>query len=478
MMGINRKDAVRELWYRGILSYKLHPFQQKMVNSYISLNKEITVFACSRRFGKSFVLCLLAIEQCIKKNNSVVKYVCPKKDQVKKIIAPIVRTILEDCPPELKPEWKENDKMYLFPNGSQIQIAGTDNGHHETLRGGFSDLWIVDEAGFCDELSYVVNSILAPTSDTTGGRGIIASTPAKTAEHEFNTKFYYPYERNGELIKYTIYDNPMIDGRKIDEIIARYAKGVKDPEFQREYLCEVIPDSDTLIIPEFTQMEKKIIQENYARPPFYDSYVSMDIGVKDMTVVLFAYYDFIRTTIVIEDEFIINGKDFRTDRLAEEIKKKEEQVFTHPLTKEFKPPYLRVADNNNLVLLNDLSFTYKMDFMPTRKDNKDAALNELRVRISSGKVIINPRCKTLIYDLKYGSWNKKKDSFARNELGHSDSLDSLIYLSRNILTSKNPYPAGYNITHQDKFLPKYSKHSDSEEFWVNMFKSRKSLSSK
>lgn len=473
---INRKDAIRELWYRGILTYKLHPVQQKMLNSYITANQEITIIACARRLGKSYLLCLLAIEQCLKKPNAIVKYVCPRKDQVKTIMQPIMNTILADCPPELKPEYKYNEKLYRFPNGSQIQMAGTDNGHHETLRGGMSDLWIVDEAGFCDELKYVVNSVLAPTSDTTGGRGVIASTPAPTADHEFNTEFFRPAEDRGDLIKYTIYDNPMLSKAKIEEITARFKKGADDPEFKREYLCEVSIDADKLIVPEFEAVQKNVIRDNYPRPPFYDSYVSMDVGVKDLTVVLFGYYDFRSAKLIIENEYVTSGKEFRTDRLAKDVRKKEEETFTHPLTKEFKEPYLRVSDNNNLVLLNDLSFTFNMHFNPTRKDNKEAAINDLRVMMAEERIIVHPRCQTLIKHLRNGSWDKSRKEFARSpDMGHYDAVDALIYLVRNLQTNKNPYPPGYNIGTSDRFYPNgYKKPGgDNTQVWIDMFKVRK-----
>jgi hypothetical protein len=42
----------------------------------------------------------------------------------------------------------------------------------------------------------------------------------------------------------------------------------------------------------------------------------MDIGGKDFTVVLFAYYDFLKNTVVIEDEYILKEK-----QNSEKIKK-------------------------------------------------------------------------------------------------------------------------------------------------------------
>lgn len=436
---ISKKEAVRELWHRGRLTYKLHPVQEKMLTSYIAQNREITVIACSRRLGKSFLLCLLAIETCLQKPHSIVKYVCPRKNMVKTILQPIMQQILEDCPAELKPEFKTNDYMYQFPNGSMIQMAGTDNGHHENLRGGKSDLWIVDEAGFCDELGYVVNTILAPTSDTTGGRGILASTPSKTGDHDFITEFFRPAEADGVLIKYTIHDNPLLSRAKIQSIIDRYPLKEKDPEFRREYLCEVINNTDMAIVPEFTaELEAAVVKE-VVLPPFLDSYVSMDIGGKDLTVVLFAYYDFKNGRIIVQDELVFGQKgnsrsgdedrgftirpEFRIDEFARLVSQKEQELWSHPISKEFKAPYLRISDNNNVIFLNDLSYKYNIQFVPTRKDNKEAALNTMRVKLAEQKIIINPKCKTLIYHLRNGTWAKNKKDFSRSSTsGHWDAI--------------------------------------------------------
>lgn len=475
---ITPKDAVRELWTRGKLEWKLHAVQKKMLASYISHNDEITVISCSRRLGKSFLLCLLAVEKCIQTPNAIVKYVCPTKKQVKDIVEDIMRKLLDDCPPEMKPEFKYNDYKYVFPNGSEIKMAGTDGGHHENLRGSKCDLWIVDEAGFCDELQYVVNSILAPTADTTGGRGILASTPSKKVDHDFIEYFLRPAEFNEKLIKYIIYDNPLLSKAKIQEIIDRFPLKEKDPEFRREYLCEVINNSDLSIIPEFTkEIEEEIVKE-LTRPPFYDAYVSMDIGFKDLTVVLFGYYDFKNGVLVIEDEISQDGKVLLIPKFAQVIKSKEEGLWTSPLSGEFRPPYLRVADNNNLIMLNQLTYDHNILFIPTAKDNKDAHLNNVRMMIANKQIIINPRCKTLIYHLRNGSWNRTMKDFARSpDAGHYDAIDSLIYLVRNVQKNKNPYPPGYGLGSRESYFDPNRKKDNTpqQQAWVNMFKPKTSL---
>jgi hypothetical protein len=474
---LTAKDAIRELWSRGVLTYKLHPVQQKMLASYLSRDNKITVISCARRLGKSYLLCILAVEKCIQQPMAIVKYICPTKKQVKTVVQPIMDEIFKDCPPEMKPEFKYNDYMYVFPNGSQIQLAGTDGGHHESLRGGKSDFWIVDEAGFCDELKYVVRSILAPTALTTGGRGIIASTPSKSTDHDFIEHFLKPAEFKDELIKYTIHDNPLITQKDIQDVIDSFPLGEKDPEFRREYLCEVINGGDLSIVPEFTvEIQADVIKE-LRRPPFYDAYVSMDIGFKDLTVVLFGYYDFKNAVIVIEDELAMDGAVLLLDKFAATVKQKEAALWTSPLSGEFRPPYIRVSDNNMPIVLNNLTFYHNLTFIPTAKDNKEAALNTLRMKIANRQIFINPRCKTLIYHLRNGNWTKNKKEFARSpDAGHYDAIDSLIYFVRNVQETKNPYPAGYGFSQNDYYIPiGHTELNKQQQAWVSMFKPKTSL---
>jgi hypothetical protein len=371
---------------------------------------------------------------------------------VKTIIKPIMRIILEDCPEDLKPEFKEQDKVYRFPNGSEIQIAGTDNGNAENLRGGYSHLCILDEAGFMDDLEYIVNSRLLPTTDTTGGRLILTSTPNdKDPNHEFHEAFVFPMMAEERLVKYTIYDSPMLDEKGIKRIISRYAGGEANPKFQCEYLCEIPRSSELTVVPEFTrEKEAEIVVEDFELPPFYDGYVSMDVGFRDLTVALFAYYDFKNATLMIIDELVMNGPEMTTQALAEEIRHKEKLRYYNEMTDEVKKPFLRIMDND-LKLINDLAVLHDITFIATKKDNKEAAVNNARIWIQNNKVKIHSRCKHLIYHTRSAMWNKSRNAFEHlkdtpgGEIrgGHADALDAFVYLVRNVLESKNPYPVNY-----------------------------------
>jgi len=390
-----------------------------------------------------------------------------------------MKVILKDCPPDLMPEWKEGEKVWRFPNGSEIQAAGSDNQNYDSVRGGTCDLWIVDEAGFCNDLEEVVYSVLIPTTTMTKGTGILSSTPdPKDPEHPFITLFVEPADLENRLFKYTIDDNVRLSTEEIQRIIRRYPGGRNHPRFRAEYLCEIIRDSETTVIPEFdTEAEKDIVNGEYNRPKYFDYYVSMDIGGKDFTVALFAYFDFTKNTVVIEDEYVLRRKQNSKD-IANGIKAKLAELYGEKL------PYLMFADNNNIILLNDLHMSHGLNFLPTKKDNKEAAINHVRLKVLNRELIIHPRCKTLIYHLKNGKWAKRANNstnvsnykqFARSaDGGHFDALDAIIYLIRNIVFSKNPYPSHYGALAPDN---SYSRDAgtDKYEFIADMFKVRKSL---
>jgi hypothetical protein len=327
----------------------------------------------------------------------------------------------------------------------------------------------VDEAGFCDDLSYVVNSILAPTTDTTNGKIILASTPSKESNHEFITEFVNPAELEARLIKYTIHDNPMMTQAKIQEIIKRYPGGITNPEFRREYLCHIVMDESRAVIPEFTvDLQEQIVRE-WKQPPRYDCYVSMDIGFKDFTVILFAYYDFMNAKLVVCDELVLNGPKLLTPNLASAIKAKEAENFTDKLTGEQTRPS-RVSDNNNLILLHDLHNLHGITFVPTAKDNKEAAVNFARTMLTQGNVVIHPKCRTLISHLKHASWNNARTQFARaNGFGHYDGVDSFVYLCRNI-TNRNPFPVNFGISSSEYYLSNNSQASPAIEAIKKIFK--------
>jgi hypothetical protein len=459
------KEARARLWEQGILQWKLGITQKKIYDFYNNSTDKTIVVNASRRLGKSYYLTVMAIEQCLKHPKSIVKMLQPEVKMVRTNIRPIMNEILEDCPESLRPTFKTQDNMYVFPNGSEIHLAGTDNGNYEKIRGGQCHLAIVDEAGFCSDLDQIIKFILIPTTLLTGGKIILSSTTPPNPDHEF-VKAMEQAALENRLIRKTIFDaesddrgtaTPRITDKVIADIVKSYPGGVDNEAFRTEFMCEVIYNSKDAVVPEFTEDVQKDCIVNWPRPVFYDRYTTMDIGFEDLTVLLYGYWDFDNGVLVIEDETVINGPEMTTSKLADLITKKENSLWTNHLSGEFQPPYLRVSDNN-LILINDLQKDYGLTFMPTDKHNKDAFINQMRNMIQARQIIISPKCKTLISHLKSATWDKSRKSYKRSpDNGHYDAVDALAYLVRNIDQSRNPYPRGY----------KYSKLGTPGNVFIN-----------
>ena len=176
----------------------------------------------------------------------------------------------------------------------------------------------------------------------------------------------------------------------------------------------------------------------------------MDIGFKDLTGVVFLYYDFSKDKLVFEDEIVLQGKDFHLSKLAHDIVNKEAALWKDTITGEAIKPLARASDINYIVTQEMARATnYKLNFTPAKKDDRNAAVNQLRELLASGRIIVHPRCINLIRHLKNCKWQSSSDKgkFARSpDDGHYDLVDASIYSIREVNFNRNPYPRGFGVS--------------------------------
>jgi hypothetical protein len=441
-MSSEREDALRQAWEEGILDWKLRPHQKTLYDfvsdadntSTKSLLKKLG--KCARRFGKTFTVLTHINELAPRYPGIRMRYAAPTEKSLKSYVKPNMRIILADCPSDLKPKFLPHESMYLWPNGSELWLAGTDKEHAEKLRGPGTDLGVVDEAGSMSNLKYVVNDILLPSTMDNDGRLIIISTPPKTPGHDF-TLMCNEADAEGALLVQTVWQNTYLTDRpdKLQEYIDA-SGGLESSTWKREYECKDVVDEATAVIGEASdEVLMAEICVPYERPAYFNSMTTMDPGFSPShTGIIFGFIDFNNSILVIEDE--IDMLRMRTDIMAERVKAKEGELSYNP-----KGKHMRWSDVDPRLLM-DLDSMHHLSFAATTKDNLAAMVNHARVLISQKRIRIHPRCKNLISQLKAVTWNESKSGFDfSTQFGHYDLVSALIYATRNADWHGNPWPS-------------------------------------
>ncbi len=460
------------MWRKGNLRYKLdngqpsptdcticgqlHTGQKGIYDSIKAAPGHKWFLGMSRRRGKTYLLCVLATEWAISHPNSQIHYAASTAKAVKKMVRPNFRKIFEDCPADLRPKWNAVDSEYRFPNGAIITVAGCDNENYENLRGTESHLVIVDEAGFIDQLQSVLDDVLLPMTLETNASIVISSTPPRSLDH-YAAVVAQECQSNGRYFHQTMYDNPRLTGEHLEKFLRKLA-GSRDVEafrktatFRREMMGEFIADSEAAVIPEWLEQSAHLVTD-VARPPYFDTYISSDIGYRDGWGILFAWWDFKNARLVVEDELLYFKT--RTEVVANGIKRKREELWGE------KKVYRLISDNDPLTIA-DLA-THGLYFSSTAKDDKENQVNRVREWVQSGKLVVSPRCQKLLFQLRNTVWNEKRDEFVRTKEGHGDLLDALIYLCRNIDRQRNPYPADSEPLRDNYFLAPWRKKQGND----------------
>lgn len=467
---LTREEAIASLWRAGDLSYLLLPHQEPVREAICKSKRRKFVLNIARRWGKSMLLCVLAVEMCLQKPGANVRYAAGTSEMVEEIIEPHMQRIFEDAPPEFVPEYNTQKKRWVFPNGSSIRVAGCDDTKKaDRLRGRACDLAIIDEAGFIDCLDYVISSVLMPQLMTVDGRMLISSTPAASPAHPFTRLCAEAAANDDSYVHRTIEDASHISEEVREEFIAE-AGGRDSSTCRRELYAENVTDESRAVYPEFMAARPFIVEE-VERAPYYDAYVVGDAGFHDLTVLLFAWWDFEHARIVIEDELVMRRKTSRV--IDDACAAKERELWgEHPV-------YARAIDAPPIVIA-ELASTDR-PWNVTRKDDLDASVNAARLALYKKTVRIHPRCKVLLAHLEYAIWNNQRTDFVRPKetehddrsgvpIGHFDGAAAFHYLVRRIEKHRNPYPRlADGVTHADHWIPPELRQDPKHETIKRLF---------
>lgn len=467
-----QRAAFEELWRRGELVRLLWPHQVPMYHKFREQIKarSIRPFVCNaaRRHGKTAVMLIIVMEECLRRRRFRARWTSDTDDTILESVRPTFDALVADCPDDIRPEWVGNS--IRFKNGSRCVMA---SGHTikacNAQRGAASQLSVVDEGGTMDHLDYLVRSILLAQHAHSRGALFLISTPSLTKDHPY-FEFYQAAKLAGRFCEYTIDDNTSLDDGAKQELIEEVGGiyGKESSMVQRELYCKFVSDEERAIVPEWdpepvapgaTRSPSGLIgyfpkEDKYLR--FYHRYEGMDLGVKDMTVYLQGYYDFLNATLYVTSESWLQGGKVTTDAIEAMIRKARHDNWdgTPELLKLWgqAQPYLSVMDND-LRLRNDLA-KKGFSFSTVEKDRLHVMVNQLKNLIGQRRLVVDPSCAMLLGCLEGGMWDKEKKKFAKSKtFGHYDALAALIYMAISINYTKNPIPPDLGLDPTLMWIP-------------------------
>lgn len=435
----------RQAWAWGIVApWYLRTSQQDVYN--LLRREKFPFVEAARRFGKTTSLLCFVLEKLRQNPGWVCRWCFPNKNQAREVLGAEIIKIQKDCPEALRFKYQTTDSVYIGPNGSKLFIRGVNEDRGDSARGPASNIIVADEYGFWNEPDYIIREALFPQLENQSGQWLIkASTPPRNLGH----RYYIEREeaiRKNRFIQKIIYDNEALTKEEI-AIIIEESGGIDSPAFRRERLCEPVSDPELLVIPEWTN--ENIAPNDYPRPDFYTAYVGGDSGADDNTAVLFGYYDFQKNEVVVEDEIVINGKT--TSEIVALSKAKEFELWgEHPIKK-------RVYDASKQ-LVYDIYVDHKWPVHMPQKDDKIAAIHDLRVEVGARRFRVKEKCKHTIRQMKVGMWRDEKHlDFERTEgLGHLDAIAAALYLNRAIDRKLNPIPPHHGLSKFTHNIPPVS----------------------
>lgn len=480
-MAGTKQDAIYTLWDRGKLRYLLRPAQVILYDNF--KHWQITnpdspgpvIFNCHRGMGKSFLLLSLAVERCLQIPGTSAAYGGPELEKTWEIVGHNWNNLqfsqMGYCPLSLRGSPKNGTHTILFHNprwpdglNSTLQVFGINGGHGNLQRGKRYSMVVVDEAGFCDDLEYVVGGVLQPTFiGQPDPIMLLSSTPPKTAGHPFVTTYVENAQADGRLFMMTQPDNPSQKERDdVERVVLAGGKSKESTDWRREALCELISDIGLLAVPSFTLKKDAIVLPSWDRPSHFYPLVSGDLGFKDYNGIVFSYLDFLKQKLVIEEEFFRNF--LSTKELAGAVVEREGRLW------DKTPHYAdrrRWADGTSQQLA-DLQREHSLHFSYPKageKWDKWAGLAYLDTLFLNERIVILPPCMNLIFQLSNAVKNDRLTDMERiprpefqdptkPAAGHWDLLWALAYLVHCCKSywNMNPFPADM-LVGTDIYIP-------------------------
>lgn len=460
--------AIGEAWRRGFPSQVLLDAQQLGWTKRFNEGEGNAVWCVSRQVGKSYASAADDCDFSLQNEKGIVRYCAKTKESAAAIMLPTLEMLLQDCPKDIAPR-RIDSHIWEWPTTlSRWYIFGTDAESFNRGRGPRTHRLKLDECGFYQDL-VGVEAALLPALQTTGGKCLYLSTPSDSPGHDYALRVQAA--RAAKRLEHaTIYDNPRVN---VETVIrgecARLGMSreelLRSTYWRREYMAEWVTEESRAACPSWPAVADECTRE-WPRPTHFAGLTSHDWGgyTGDPHAALFGYYDFKAGKLVVEDEDEVRGGTM--GMLVDRWKAKETNLWgkrawdgtlwgagyfeehTKALPDFLKPallakgpsqPFLRVCDHDDN-LQGEFITLYGYALLPTDKAEKHFHVDQLNQGLREKRVIIHPRCRRLLEQLRTTLWDEKRRQWVRTEKDHGDLVDDLVYMWRGCPFNFDPFP--------------------------------------
>lgn len=372
------------------LNIVLHANQIE-INRSSALNK---VVKAGKRFGKTKWLLYALVKACFKKQNQVIWYIAPTYRQAKEIAWRELKWLI---PKQIIRRSVENELMIEFVNWSTLKLVGAEN--EESARGPKLHGVGYDEAAYIDPYIHegIISGQLLGANGEGQGFAYFISSPNKQGSNWFSN---FWDEAKGKMDKgdkdwgawyYTIYDNPTLNRDEIEKLKDMRTEDV----WNLEYMAKESAHAGQ-IISEFS-FDKHV---GDTESNGWDLVRGLDWGISHPTGCLWLYVSPLLKMVYVADEFM--KSDFIIEESCRTIKEK-----TGERAVEWSVIDPSTAKRNSQTGRRDCDEFARYGVHCVPGDNRDRGYDIMKMFFKKDQIIISPKCKNLILQIKNVQWGDK-----------------------------------------------------------------------
>ena len=403
------------------LTFSLHENQLKVWED----NSRFRVLVAGRRFGKTTLAVTELVISALSKNEGKFWYVAPSYRQAKMIAWRLLKNLI---PQEIARgcKFNESELSVMLPNGSLIELKGTDN--EESLLGVGLDGMVVDEFASIYDNWRVWYEILRPMLTDKKGWVLFIGTP-KGKDSFFELFLKGQREEDGyKSWQFKTVDNPFIDPKEVEEA----KRDSPERYFKQEYEAS-FQDFVGLIYPEYS--EKLHVIEPYTIPSSLARVGAIDPAMSGFTGVLKVAID--NEDLIVYQEY--RKQDVRVSEVVPEIQEDGVYWLIDPASSAKS-----VQKDGKLYSLFDEYQDFGIVASPGEND-VDAGINRVAEFFKTKRIRIFSTCTSLIWELERYHWAESKESISGQAKPKPFKKDDHLVDCLRYIVMSRPQPHVYPI---------------------------------